>query len=300
MSRKVIVTCAINGDTPRPDGYPPELEFPITPQQICSAVKQAAGAGASIVHVHARDPATGGPSRDPEIYREIVDRIRSSGVDIVINLTCGHGATFYVSDEREVSPAEGSDVIPAIERLETIERCLPEMCSLDISTANQVDHGRDYVYFNPAPTLRKMAGRLQQIGVKPELEIFQGGDVLFGTSLIEAGLVDSPPLFQFVLGTKWCAPATTETLLYLKAQLPPGAIWTALGIGRMQMPIAMQSVIAGGQVRVGLEDNLYRSRGAFATNGELVERAVEIVDLAGEAVATPAEAREMLNLRSPQ
>lgn len=294
----LIITCAINGDTQPPPRYPAEFGFPITPTEICRVVKEVAAAGASAVHIHARHPETGASSRDPAIYREIVDRIRQSGVDIILNLTCGHGGHFAVDDDHEVSPGPGSDVIPAAERLITIEQCLPEMCSLDISTSNQVDAGLDCVYFNPVPTLRKMAARLQAIGVKPELETFQAGDVLFGAHLVEEGLIDGPPLFQFVLGVKWNAPATTRSMLHMVELLPPGAIWTAFGISRMQAPMAMQAAILGGNLRVGLEDNLYLSRGVFATNPQLVERAIAITALAGREVATPAQAREILGLKA--
>lgn len=299
MKRKVIVTCAVTGEGAVHPRYPAELEYPITPAQIAASAIDAARRGAAVVHLHARDPATGAGSRSPALYREIVDRIRGSGVDVVINLTCGHGATWFNDGPDELAPAAGSDVVPAAERVASIEECRPELCSLDVTTMNQVEDGRDYVYFNPAPTLRTMARRMHAAGVRPELEIFQPGDVLFARQLIEDGVLEPPPLFQFVLGVKWGTPATPEALLYLRSLLPPDANWTAFGISRQQMPMAALSIVLGGNVRVGLEDNVYLERGVFATNGQLVDRAVTLVETLGCTVATPAEAREILGVRSP-
>lgn len=299
MKRKVIITCAINGDAPLNARYTAELAFPITPAQVAAAAVEAARAGAAIVHIHARDPQTGDGSRDSALYREIVDRVRSSGSDLVINLTCGHGAIFFPDPEREGHMLPDSDVVGTGDRFRHIEQCLPEICSLDLTTANQVDGDRDYIYFNPAPTLRRMAQRFRELGVKPELETFQAGDVLFGNQLVEDGLVEGVPLYQFVLGVKWGAPATPETMMYMRGLLPPGASWTAFGISRMQMPMAAQAILLGGNVRVGLEDNLYLDRGKFATNSQLIERAVGLVTALGEEVATPQDARRLLGLKTP-
>ena len=283
MKRKVVITCAINGDAPLHPDYPADLRYPIAPQRIAEASVEAARAGAAVVHIHARDPETGQGSRDPALYREIVDRVRQTGVDLIINLTCGHGAIFFPDPDREGQMTNDSDVVGVEERIRHVAECLPEICSLDVATANQVDGGRDYVYFNPATTLRRMAAEFQRIGVKPELETFQAGDVLFANQLVADGFVSGRPLYQFVLGVKWGAPADPQTVSYMKALLPPDVSWTACGISRMQFPMAAQSLLLGGNVRVGLEDNLWLGKGQLATNAQLVERAATIVTSMGDA-----------------
>lgn len=293
MSRKVILTCAVTGNAPV---HPRHPAMPVTPTQIAAACVEAAQAGASIAHIHVRDPITGGGSRDPALFKEVVDRVRSSGTDIVINLTCGLGAFFLPDPENEARGLPDSDVISAEERVKHLELCLPDIASLDITTGNQMEGSLEFVYLNTTRTLRAMAKRFQELGVKPELEAFSAGDILFGNSLVKDGLVDGPPLYQMVMGVLWGAPASTETMLYQRNLLPPGAIWAAFGIARDQMPMVAQAAILGGNVRVGLEDNLYLSRGVFATNGGLVERARSIVENIGMSVATPDEAREILNL----
>lgn len=294
MKRKIILTCAVSGNAPVNPKYP--YEYPVTPEQICRAVKEAASEGATVAHIHARDPKTGQGSRDPRLFKEIVDRIRSAGIDIVINLTAGHGALFLPDPQDESRALPGSDMLSAEDRIEHLKDCLPEIASIDVTTGNQVEAGFEFVYMNTTRTLRQMAKRYQELGVKPELEAFQMGDVLFANQLVAEGLVDGPPLYQFVLGVKWAAPADAETMIYLRNLLPREAVWAGFGIGRMQMPMVAQAVLLGGNVRVGLEDNLYLERGVFATNGQLVARARRIIEDLGEAVATPAEAREMLRL----
>lgn len=229
--------------------------------------------------------------------REICDRIRDSGVDI-INLTCGHAASFYPDPDDERRAGPGTDVGTVAERVRHIEACLPEICSLDLTTGNQVEGGEDFVYLNTSRTLRAMARRFQELGVKPELEVFQAGDILLANQLHAEGLFSDPPLFQFVLGAKWAAPATTNSMLYMRDLLPPGAHWAGFGIARQQMPMVAQAIVLGGHVRVGLEDNIYLSKGEFATNVELVERAVTLIRYLGEEPATPAEARRMLGLKT--
>lgn len=297
MSRDVILTCAVTGGAPFNPKHP---AFPITPAQISDAAVEAARAGASIAHIHVRDPETGEGSRDPELFREVVDRVRQSGIDIVINLTAGMGAYFLPDPEYEGRALPESDIASPDERVVHLEQCRPEMASLDVTTGNQVEGTLEFVYLNTTRTLRRMAGRFQALGVKPELEVFQAGDLLFARQLIEEGLVDDPPLFQMVLGVRWGAPADAETMLYMRNLLPQGALWAALGVGRQQFPVVAQSLLLGGQVRVGLEDNLYLEKGVFATNGQLVERAATIIELLGHRVATPARAREILRLRSPK
>jgi uncharacterized protein (DUF849 family) len=296
MKRKVILTCAVSGNAPVSPRYP--YQYPITPQQICDAVAEAAAAGATVAHIHVRDPKTGKGSREVALFRETVDRIRSAGIDIVINLTAGHGAMFLPDPENEARALPESDMLSAEDRVAHLKDCLPEIASIDVTTGNQVEAGFEYVYLNTTRTLRGMAKRYIELGVKPELEAFQMGDVLFANQLVTEGLVEDPPLYQFVLDVKWAAPATPETMIYLRNLLPVGAVWASFGIGRTQMPMVAQAVLLGGNVRVGLEDNLYLERGVFATNGQLVERARRIIEDLGEAVATPAEARELLKLKN--
>lgn len=293
MSRKVILTCAVTGNAPVNPKHP---GFPVTPAEIAEACFEAAAAGCSIVHIHVRDPRTRAGSRDPALFREVVDRIRSRGLDIVINLTCGLGAMFLPDPANEARALPESDVVPTAERVRHLELCLPEIASLDITTGNQVEGSVEFVYLNTTRTLREMARRFQQLNVKPELEVFSAGDIVFGNTLVKEGLVNDPPLYQMVLGVLWGAPATPETMLYQRGLLPPNARWAAFGIGRDQMPMVALASILGGHVRVGLEDNLYLSRGVFATNGQLVERARAIIENLGMSVATPAEAREILGL----
>jgi uncharacterized protein (DUF849 family) len=295
MSRKVILTCAVTGNAPFNPKHP---AMPVTPKQIAEACLEAAGAGASIVHIHVRNPETGSGSRDPNLFKEVVDRVRSTGVDIVLNLTCGLGAFFLPDPEDEARALPESDVIPTAERVRHLEMCLPEIASLDITTGNQVEGPLEFVYLNTTRTLRQMAKRFQELGVKPELETFSPGDILFGNQLVKEGLIDGPPLFQMVLGVLWGSPAGAETILYQRGLLPPDAHWAAFGIGRDEMPMVAQAALLGGNVRVGLEDNLYLSRGVFATNGQLVERARRIVENIGMSVASPGEARKILGLKN--
>jgi uncharacterized protein (DUF849 family) len=296
MKRKVILTCAVSGNAPLNPKYP--YTYPVTPAQICDAVAEAAAAGATVAHIHVRDPKTGEGSRDVRLFRETVDRIRQRGTDIVINLTAGMGALFLPDPADEGRALPGSDMIGAEERVAHLRDCLPEIASLDVTTGNQVEGSLEYVYLNTTRTLRAMARLFRDLGVKPELEAFQAGDVLFANQLVTEGLVDGPPLYQLVLGVKWATPADTRSMIYLKDLLPAGAVWAGFGIGRQQMPMAAQAVLLGGNVRVGLEDNLYLDRGRFATNGQLVERAVRIIEDIGESVATPAEARSLLRLKN--
>ena len=297
MTDKTIITCAVTGSAPVSPRYPNDLAFPITPKQIANSALESAKAGAAIVHLHVRDPATGEGSRDPALFREVVDRIRNVDQNLIINLTCGLGAYFLPDPEDEGRAGPGSDICSVQERVAHIRDCVPDICSLDVTTANQVEGDMEFVYLNTPRTLRGMARVFQALGVKPELETFQAGDVLFANDLVAQGLIDGVPLYQFVLGVRWGAPATPETMLYMKGLLPEGAQWTAFGIARMQMPMAAMSILLGGNVRVGLEDNLYLRRGEFATNPQLVERAASLINTLGKAVATPADARAMLGLK---
>ena len=295
MSRKVILTCAVTGGIDYNQEHP---NFPVTPQQIADAALEAEQAGATSVHLHVRDPETGKGSRDPELFLDMVTRVRDNGVKGIINITCGHGGRFYPDPNDESRGGPGTDIASAEERVKNIELCLPETCSLDVCTQNQMDGNNGYVYLNTEYTLRKMAKRFQELGVKPEIEVFAPGDVLLANKMREEGLFDQPPMYQIVMGTRWGLPATPETLIYMKSLLPKDANWAAFGIARQQMPMVAQAALLGGNVRVGLEDNLYLSRGVFATNGQLVERAKIIIESLGMEIATPEEARAMLGLRS--
>lgn len=295
MERKVILTCAVTGNAPFNPKHP---AMPVTPAQIADACVEAARAGASIAHIHVRDPRTGAGSRDPALFKEVVDRVRASGQDIVLNLTCGLGAFLLPDPEDESRALPESDVIPVAERVRHLELCLPEIASLDITTGNQVEGSLEFVYLNTTRTLRAMARRFRELGVKPELEVFGPGDILFGNAMVDEGLIEGAPMYQMVLGVKWGAPATTATMQYLKSLMPSNAHWAGFGIARDQMPMLAQAALLGGNVRVGLEDNLYLKRGVFATNGQLVERACTIIDHLGMRVATPAETRDMLQLKN--
>ena len=294
--KKTIITCAVTGNAPFNPRHPC---FPVTPAEIADACLSAASAGASIVHIHVRNVRTGEGCRDPELFREVVDRIRDSGSDVVINLTGGLGAFLLPDPDDEKRALPESDVASVDERMLHLELCMPDIASLDVTTGNQVEGSKEFVYLNTTRTLREMAKRYRALGIKPELEVFGAGDIEFAKSLIAEGLLDSTPMFQFVLGVKWGAPATPGTIAYMRQLLPEYSIWGALGLGRMQMPVAAQTMMLGGNVRVGLEDNLYLSKGQFATNQQLVERVSKIIEYLGGEVATTRETREILELDGP-
>ncbi|MDH3760193.1 MAG: 3-keto-5-aminohexanoate cleavage protein [Gammaproteobacteria bacterium] len=290
MNNDVIITCAVTGagDTTSRSNL-----VPVTPRQVADAAIEAANAGAAVVHVHVRDPETGAGSRDPALFRETVDMIRDSGVDMIINLTAGMGGDWVPSEEDPSLPGPGSDMIGPEERLAHVVDCKPDICSLDCGTMN---FAGDYAYINTAPFLRRMAEMVQELGVKPELEVFDLGQIRLARSLIDDGLIDAPPMFQLCLGIPWGAGADTETMTAMKQALPPGALWAGFGISRMQMPMVAQAVLLGGNVRVGLEDNIYLDKGVLASNGMLVERAVEIIERMGARVLGSDEARAKIGL----
>ena len=292
MNRDVVITCAVTGAG---DTVGRHAGVPVTPEQIATAAIEAAKAGAAVAHIHVRDPETGKGSRDGALFRETVDRVRSSGVDVVINLTAGMGGDWVPSAADPAQPGPGTDMIGPLERLAHVEALLPEICSLDCGTMNFGDG--DEIYISTPPTLRKMAALTKEWGVKPELEVFELGHLRFAKQLIAEGLVADPPLFQLCLGIPWGADQTVDSMKALHDQLPAGANWAGFGVSRMQMPMAALSVIMGGNVRVGLEDNLYLDRGVLAANAQLVERAVEIIERLGARAVTPAEARTKLGLR---
>ena len=295
MLDEVIITCAVTGagDTA---GMHPQL--PVTPKQIADAAIEAGRAGAAVAHIHVRDPRTGTPSRRLEYYREVVERIRSSEVDVIINLTTGMGGDLIVDDARPTTAGPGSDMVPALDRLEHIDALLPEMCTLDCGSMNFYEG--DYVAVVTPNQLRAMAARVKELGVKPELEVFDTGHIRLANKLIEEGLIEGVPLFQLCLGIPWGAPADTRVMLGMIDLLPAGAQWSAFAISRMEMPFVAQSVLLGGNVRVGLEDNLYLRRGVFASNAQLVEGAVAVVESLGARPLGVAEARRKLGLRRPK
>ncbi|WP_424946651.1 3-keto-5-aminohexanoate cleavage protein [Candidatus Spongiihabitans sp.] len=291
MNNEVIITCAVTGAG---DTTGKSHLIPITPEQVANAAIEAAGAGAAVAHIHVRDPETGKGSRDPALFKEAVDRVRDSGVDVIINLTAGMGGDWVPSDADPAMPGPGTDMVGPEERLAHVVECLPDICSLDCGTmifGNEKD-----LYLNTPVYLRAMAKITQQLGVKPELEVFDFGQIRLARALIEAGLIDAPPLFQLCLGIPWGAGADTETMVAMKQALPDNALWAGFGISRMQMPMVAQAVILGGNCRVGLEDNIYLDRGVLATNGMLVERAVEIIERLGAKVLSADEARKKLGL----
>ena len=294
MNTEVFITCAVTGVGATTDRS--EL-VPVTPVEIADAALEAARAGAAIVHIHVREPSTGGPSRDPALYREVVERIRASDVDVVLNLTAGMGGDLVLGGVDSPLPPnlEGTDMAGATERLEHVAELRPEICTLDCGTMNFAAGG-DYVMVNTPAMLRAMARRIRELGVRPELEVFDTGHLVMVDRLIRDGLIDDPPLIQLCMGIPYGAPDDPTTLLALVARLPPGAVFSAFSIGRMQLPYVAMATLAGGNVRVGLEDNIYLSRGVLATNGELVGRARTILEAMNVRVLGPDEVREKLRL----
>ncbi|HEY6927038.1 MAG TPA: 3-keto-5-aminohexanoate cleavage protein, partial [Steroidobacteraceae bacterium] len=246
MSRKVVLTCAVTGGG-RP--HPRHGAIPITPAQIADACLEAAKEGASVVHIHVRNPETGGSSDDPKLFDEVVARIRSSGVDIVINLTCGMGALFVPDPEDESRPLPSSKIYPVPKRMRHIVSNLPELASFDITAGNRHYGAFEAIYMNTPRSMRLMAQRFRELGVKPELEVFDSGNIVLAKELCAEGLIDDPPLFQMVLGVKWGAPSGIEPLLLQRGLLPPNALWGAFGIGSEQMPILAHTALLGGHVR---------------------------------------------------
>jgi uncharacterized protein (DUF849 family) len=286
-----ILSCAVTGNITTRAQHP---GLPVTPQEIATACIESAKAGAAIAHIHVRDPATGAPSMALELYREVVERIRDSGVDVLINLTTGPGGRFIPSADDPKIAAPGTTLLPPDRRVEHIVALKPDLCSLDLNT---MWSGSSVVINTPANVTR-MAQAIRAAGVKPELEVFDSGDIHLARQLIADGVLDQPALFQIVLGVRYGFGASPETLAYARTLLPPDAAWAAFGIGRMEFPMVAQAWLLGGHVRVGLEDNIYIAKGKLApSNAALCEKAVRIVrDLGGE-IATVAEARAILGLR---
>jgi uncharacterized protein (DUF849 family) len=290
MRERVALTCAVTGAGDTVSKHP---GVPVTPAQIAAACVEAAQAGASIVHVHVRDPATGKGARDPALFREVVARVRDSGTDIVLNLTAGMGGALNLHPDDPAVMVEGTDLATPDARMQHVVELLPEICTLDCGSMN---FGHDVVV-NRVRDLERMAAIAQRLGVKPELEVFDLGQIEIAKHLIAAGLVSGRPLFQLCMGISWGAPATTEAMVAMKAALPPDADWAAFAISRNEFPWVAQAALLGGNCRVGLEDNLYLGKGQLASNGQLVERALRILDSIGVGVMTPAEARTQLELQ---
>lgn len=292
LNENTIITCALTGagDTV---GRSPHV--PVTPEQIARSAVEAAEAGAAVVHIHVRDPESGAPSRDPKLYAETVARIKETGTDVVINLTAGMGGDLVIDPEEPLKQLPGTDLVSGLERLPHVEDLLPDICTLDCGSLNFGDGSNLYV--STPDMLRTGARRVQELGVRPELEIFDTGQLWFAKQLLQEGLLDEPTVFQLCMGIPWGAPADPGVLQSMVNMLPANAEWASFALGRMQMPWVAQSILLGGNVRVGLEDNLYLSKGVKATNAQLVERAVRITESLGSSVATPDQARERMGLR---
>ncbi len=297
MNWDVFITCAVTGAGATADK---SEHVPVTPAQIAASSIEAAKAGAAVVHIHVRNPETGGPARDPALYREVVERIRESDTDVVINLTAGMGGDLVLGGVENPLPLHPTqtDMVGATERVEHVTQLLPEICTLDCGSMNFAEG--DYVMTNTPGMLRAMARRVQALGVRPEIEVFDAGHLVLAKQLIAEGLIDDPVMIQLCMGIPYGAPDDPLTLMALVHNLPPGCVFSAFSIGRHQLPYVAMAALAGGNVRVGLEDNLNLSRGVKATNGGLVERAASILNGMNVRVMGPAEVRKKLKLRGAQ
>jgi uncharacterized protein (DUF849 family) len=291
MNNKVFVSCAVTGSGDTASKHP---DLPKTPEQIANASIEAAKAGAAIAHIHVREE-DGTPSRKLELYKEVVDRVRSSGTDVILNLTTGMGGDLDIGQgDNPLDFGPMTDMANVMERIANAEQFLPEICTLDAGTLNFGDSS--VITVNTPNDLRKAAKKLKEIGVKPEIEAFDLGNMWFGAQLYKEGLLSDPPMFQMCLGIPWGAPATTLAMQAMKDIMPKEGVWSGFAISKNEMPFVAQTVLIGGNPRVGLEDNLYLSKGKLATNAQLVEKAVRIIDELGSSIMTPAETREKLKL----
>lgn len=296
MNFEAFITCAVTGAGDTVDKHP---AIPVTPQEIAEAAISAAKAGAAIAHVHVRDPETGKGSRKVELYREVLERVRGSGVDVIVNMTAGMGGDVTFGDGEQPLPLDESstDMVGPIERLAHVEALKPEICTLDCGT--MIFGDGNYVMVNTPDMLRIKAKRVQELGVKPELEVFDTGHLWFVKQMVKEGLIDGDPMIQLCMGIPYGAPSNLNTFMGMVNELPENAIWSSFAISRMQMPWVAASVLAGGNVRVGLEDNLYLDKGVHASNEHLVERAREILVRLGVKVLGPSETRAKLGLQGP-
>lgn len=298
MNRNVFITCAVTGSGGTQDRSP---NVPRSPEQIANSAIAAAKAGAAIVHCHVRDPETGAPSRDLKLYRELTDRVRDSEVDMVLNLTAGMGGDLVFGSPSQPLPLiKGTDMIGAEERTAHVAECLPEICTLDCGTMNFAE--ADYVMTNTPGMLKAMGTIMTDLGVKPEIEAFDTGHLWLAKQLVKDGVLKSPALVQLCMGIPWGAPDDLNTFMAMVNNVPDDWNWSAFSIGRNELPYVAAAVLAGGNVRVGLEDNLWLGKGELATNEALVSRAVTIIEAMGGSVMGPAEVREKLNLtkRAPR
>src|SRR5258705_8344429 len=292
MQRKVHISGREPGSADTPGRTP---AVPVTPEQIAPSAIDAAKAGAAIVHIHVRDPKTTRPSMDPSLYKEVVDRIRGSGSDVLINLTTGPGARFVPGDEDAQKPGPGTTIKSPAERVRHVVALKPDICSLDMGSMNMGPH----VFVNTPPHLEAMALAIRDAGVMPELEVFETGHLLLAKRMLESGHINAPGMFQICLGIAWAQPATPEAMSYMRSLLPASSPWFAFGISLHQFPMVAQAVLLGGHPRVGLEDNIYLEKGKLApSNAALVEKAAKIIQILGDVVATPADARAILGLKA--
>lgn len=292
MNRNVIITCAITGAGDTAAKHP---NLPVTPEQIARSALEAADAGAAVMHCHVRDPKTTQGTRDVDMYAEVVERIRAENNEVIINLTAGMGGDLYIgSDENPLAFGPDTDLVGAAERLDHVRLLRPDICTLDCGSFNFGDGS--LVYVSTPDMLRAGAKEIEALGVRTEFEVFDSGQLWFVNQMIEEGTITRKPLIQLCLGIPWGAPASTTSMKSLVDQLPAEADWASFGIGANQMPMAAQSVLLGGHVRVGLEDNLYLEKGVLASNADLVSKARQIIEALGGKVQTAAEARTTLEL----
>ncbi len=292
MNRDVFITCAVTGSGSTQDRSP---HVPRSPQQIAESAIAAAKAGAAIVHCHVRDPETGTPARDLKLYREVTERIRDADVDVVLNLTAGMGGDIVFGGiENPLPPKDGTDMIGATERVAHIADCLPEICTLDCGTMNFAE--ADYVMTNTPGMLQAMGQMMTDLGVCPEIEAFDTGHLWYAKQLVNDGILKSPALVQLCMGVPWGAPDDLNTFMAMVNNVPSDWNWSAFSLGRHQMPYVAAAVLAGGNVRVGLEDNLMIKRGELATNEQLVAHAVGIIESLGAKIMGPEDVRKKLGL----
>ena len=292
MNHEVFITCAVTGAGSTQDRSP---HVPRSPEEIAGSAIDAAKAGAAVVHCHVRDPETGAPARKTELYREVTDRIRSADVDVVLNLTAGMGGDLkFGSPDKPLPLRDGTDMASAEERVVHIAECRPEICTLDCGTMNFAE--ADYVMTNTPGMLRAMGRLMTELGVTPEIEAFDTGHLWFSSALVDEGVLKAPALAQLCMGVPWGAPDDLNTFMAMVNNVPEGWTWSAFSLGRHQMAYVAASVLAGGNVRVGLEDNLWLKKGVLATNAQLVERAVRIIENMGARVIGPGEVRSKLGL----
>ena len=291
-NKEVFITCAVtgSGNTQERSSYVPR-----SPSEIATSAIEAAKAGAAVVHCHVRDPDTGKPSRSLDFYRQVTELIRSSSTDVILNLTAGMGGDLVLGGtDSPLPPAAGTDMISAKARIAHIEQCLPELCTLDCGTMNFAE--ADYVMTNTPGMLREMGAIMTAIGVKPEIEAFDTGHLWFAKQLVNEGVLKSPALVQLCMGVPWGAPDDLNTFMAMVNNVPEDWNWSAFSLGRSQMPYVAASVLAGGNVRVGLEDNLWLRKGVLASNAQLVANAVSIIENLGSTILSPSEVRSKLGL----